>query len=115
MQPTSVELRNFPRIDISCPITLINSYGQFLKAITVNVSDGGALVEMTDSPAPEIGEVVDVDMLVPLSLGQTQRYRKIRCMAKVSRHQTIGANKNVRVAIQFQHPLKLGFNVNDRV
>ena len=97
--------RAFPRVELTCPIEVTDSEGKvLLKTRTLNISDGGALLEPHEDTI-EVGAPVDVTMNVPRSTPNTFMFEKVNSTAQVVRSQQ--AENLESLALMFIEPLKL--------
>lgn len=71
---------------ISVPIRLTDSKGNEYQVMTDNVSDCGLFLLFEQTPFPEVGEIVEVQVLTPLGDGSEAPINK----AKVVRHDPVG-------------------------
>ena len=97
--------RAHSRFELTCPITITDSSGNvLLKTRTLNISDGGALLEPHEDTI-EIGAPVDVTMNVPRSTANTFMFEQVSSPAQVIRSQQ--AEDLESLALMFIEPLKL--------
>ncbi len=97
--------RVHPRIDMTCPITVTDSDGHvLLRTRTLNVSDGGALLEPGEETI-EVGLPVNVAMDLPRTTANTFMFEQVLTAAEVTRSQQ--AAKLEGLALMFIEPLKL--------
>ncbi len=102
MSPAAAEQRHHKRFVMRCPITLFNEAGQAFFTQTVDLSDGGVLVAFPFGNAPPLGEVLALELHIPSSSS------RVKCQAKVVRHQDLAGERKTGVAFQFLRPQKLG-------
>jgi hypothetical protein len=97
--------RIHPRVELTCPIEITDSEGTvLLKTRTLNISDGGALLEPHEDTI-EIGAPVDVTMNVPRSTANTFMFEQVSSSAHIIRGQQ--AEHLESLALMFIEPLKL--------
>ena len=109
MVPTT-EHRRYPRLRVSCPITLTDEEGQKIFTKTIDLSDGGALVEVPATGAPAEGTVLGVELQVPALVTATGQKQSLVCQARVVRRQSDGHAARLRIALEFLKPLNLGLH-----
>jgi hypothetical protein len=95
---------------VSCPVTL-NVEGQELFTQTIDLSDGGALVDVPAAGAPSEGTVLGVELQVPASATATGQRRNLVCQARVVRRRTDGNAARLGIALEFLKPLDLKLRV----
>ena len=99
-------LEDYSRRQLSCPITLVTGTGQAFFTKTIDVSKHGALVAFPFEDAPAVGEVLDIQLLLPTSV-RGQATRTINGQARVVRHQDLGQDGKTGIGLQFLPPLRL--------
>ena len=105
MAENELDRRVSRRLDLTCPITVTDSAGKvLLKTRTLNVSDGGALLEPQDVSI-EIGQPVSVDLRLPRSTANTFMYEDVSSPAQIVRSQQAAGLESY--ALMFIEPLKL--------
>ncbi len=97
--------RAHPRIELTCPVTVTDSQGNvLLRTRTLNVSDGGALLEPREQTI-EVGLPVSVAMNLPRSTANTFMFEEVLTSAEVIRSQQAADLESL--ALTFIEPLKL--------
>ncbi len=105
MPADMAERRRYRRFDISCPITVTAGGGEVLaRTTTVNVSCGGAFYLAPADRAPQRESVVEVSLTAP---GEDRAPADFRCQATVVRHEAVGQEGLVGVALSFARSLPL--------
>lgn len=114
-QPSGIERRQNKRFAIRCGAAVLASPGQAaIKVRTINVSDGGALLEVPVASVPPQacpGESIEVTLSVPRSTANTYMVEQLASPARVIRHEMLNDNSLVGLALQFLRPLELGIEV----
>jgi len=99
------ERRRHRRFELTCPIVVTDAQGnELLRTRTVNISDGGALVEPHEQ-AVHVGQTVGVDLHLPRSTANTFMYEQVSSEARVVRHHPLADAE--APALTFIEPLKL--------
>ena len=97
------------RHELACPIVLSDAAGrELLRARTLNVSDGGALVAaeaLADLPP---GAQAQMLLRIPRTTPNTHLFEKISAAVSVLRHQQ---RPSPALAVQFAQPLDLDLEV----
>ena len=105
MPRNDADRRTFPRFELTCPVTITDSTGKvLLKTRTLNISDGGALLEPQEETI-EIDEPVTIDMRVPRSTANTFMYEDVSSPAQIIRSQEAADLESY--ALMFIEPVKL--------
>jgi c-di-GMP-binding flagellar brake protein YcgR len=107
MASTPADRRRYPRIKLSCPVSLTDETGRALLAQTIDLSDGGTLVAAPAEGAPAPGAVMGVEVHVPASASRTGQASRFTCQAKVVRCRDVGQERKIGVALEFLTPQKL--------
>ena len=105
--PDSVnDKRRYHRHELSGEIRLLDASGQQSAAgVMLNVSDGGALVDVPVEQAPGLGSTVTLEFSVPSATGQG---RNFSAAAKVLRRQASGWQGRTSLGLQFLDVISLG-------
>jgi len=106
------ERRVHRRYQMRCPIRLSAGEGlELINGKTANISDGGALLAVTEASMPAPGRELKVDFLVPRSTANTFMLEGFSCNATVVRRQPMNDDKFTGLAIKFSKPLALAIEV----
>jgi hypothetical protein len=100
------EYRRYPRFKMSCPITLIQERQEIFTQ-TVDLSDGGTLVEVPATGAPAADTVLGVELQVPAPVTAAGQKLSLACKVRVVRQQSDGNASRLRIAMEFLKPLDL--------
>ena len=108
MEAPITERRAHLRVETPCPVSLFDTRGQqFAEARAENVSDGGLFVVTPIETIPKFGSELQVAFKLPRSTANTFMYEKVKCKAKVTRHQPLVDTDQAGVALKFSQPLEL--------
>ncbi|KKL19156.1 hypothetical protein LCGC14_2468310 [marine sediment metagenome] len=104
------ESRVHDRHELACPVVVVDADGRELfRAKTVNVSDGGVLLEPTGDVLPA-GHSVHLNIRIPRETLNTFMYEDFFSQASVVRCQS-GEDGPFSIAMKFNDPLKLDLDV----
>ena len=113
MSDAFAEQREHPRALVSMPIRLFHdeSGRQILATQTIDLSNGGALVEMPPEELVGVGDLLRIELVAPVS-GDAGKgaVRHLWCRARVVRHHPCEGADRTGVAIEFQQLLNLGLS-----
>ena len=109
MTPSREERRAHVRLNLTCPIVVIDSEGrELVRTQTLNISNGGLLLAPAEKPIDR-GQSVQVNLRVPRSTENTFMFEDVSTVAKVLRHQRI--NGGDAPAMAFVQPVELDLEV----
>ncbi len=108
MGQSGIEKRKFKRTVLPCPIEISDEQGNLLaKTQTVNISDGGALIQLPLEALPTFNSEVNLNFSVPRSTPNTYMLEECNCGGRVVRHQPMLEESEVCIAVEFSKPLDL--------
>ena len=113
MSDAFAEQREHPRIPVTWPVRLFddNNGRQILQTRTIDLSNGGALVEMPPEELVEVGDLLRVELVAPPPEGSGEgAVRHLWCRARVVRHHPCKGAEQTGVAMEFQQLLNLGLS-----
>ena len=105
------ERRLHTRMEISCPLAVVNRAGHELFQIrTTNISNGGLYLETPVSNLPHEGvpDEVHLRISVPRTTSNTFKLDEFRTDARVVRSDILADDDSAGIALQFAEPLALG-------
>ena len=111
MSDASNEQRTHPRIPVSWPVRLFddNTGRQLMQTQTIDLSNGGALVEMPPEELVAVGDLLRIELVASPPEGAGEgAVRHVWCRAKVVRHHPGEGADRTGVAMEFQQLLNLG-------
>ena len=104
--------RQFTRVDISCPVSMISDAGRHLaKGKTLNAGDGGLLLSVPVEMADKMTGAIDLHMCVPRSTDNTFMFEDFTCRANVIRRHPLADDSHTGIVVQFTQPIDLGLEV----
>lgn len=102
------EKRQHRRTPLRCPIVLRGAHNQVVaRGSTIDLSDGGAFVEVSLSYLPDLPREVQAELSVPRSTPNTFLLEPFASPAGIVRHQPLKNAAVAGIAIAFQRPLRL--------
>jgi c-di-GMP-binding flagellar brake protein YcgR len=113
MSDAFTEQREHPRTPVSMPIRLFSDQDgrEIAAAQTIDLSNGGALVQMPHEELVAVGEMLRVELVAPVSGDAGEgAVRHVWCRARVVRHHPGGEPAVTAVAVEFQQLLDLGLD-----
>jgi len=112
MQRPPYERRRYKRLRLPCPITLYDSQGKALVASkTIDVSDGGAFLQVPLEALPGCGTKVSVALSLPRTTENTYMLEEVDTNAVVVRHQPMKDETLAGIGVEFQPPRDLMLEV----
>jgi len=106
------ERRSYKRHNLDCPVAILDRGGRAVaRGRTVNLSDGGALVSIPTSYAPEVSTNVKVLFSVPRATPNTYMLEEFASPACVVRRQGLVDESAEGVAVRFTRPLNLALEI----
>lgn len=101
-QRAGVDRRQHQRLDLTFPVTSRGNAdltgGREIRTRTRNVSAGGIYFESAEAPF-DVGERIDVELVVPAAEGVSRRPGKARSRAEVIRIDRLGGNGQARYGV----------------
>jgi hypothetical protein len=102
--------RQYKRYELACPVVLLTGKNHVIgRGKTLNISDGGALIPMSDDHLPACGSKLDVRISVPRSTANSFMLEGFSSHAYVVRHEE--DNGTDCIAVRFQPAVNFAIEV----
>ncbi len=105
------ERRRHKRHALPCPVWLLSDDGATVTGKSINISDGGVLVTLSQPSPPVDGSWVGINLCVPRATPNTYMLEEFTTRARVIRRQVIPDGAMAAVGLEFARPLELVLEV----